>query len=272
MPNARDLADSPLFRLLLWSPSGTGKSTLASTFPGPSYMFDFDGRMAALAGKDIEYDTYRDVNPKMPVAYKTALKKLNEIIDTSRKTGKCPYSTVVLDSYDPFQTAAMNHAMPLCDQVQKPTRVKDPGGQIELPAMPDYQVCHKLCEDFILKLTTLPCHVIVIGHEVADIDEATKKVFKNLDAFGKMANRLFGYFNEVWRMEIQNTSENGKPVSKHRVKFTPDNLHTARSAYRKYLDPSGYEVPDFNVIYDKILKGLRSDHGHKVAEATLAKL
>ena len=37
---------------------GTGKSTFASTFPTPGYVFDFDKRIASYRGKDWEYSSF----------------------------------------------------------------------------------------------------------------------------------------------------------------------------------------------------------------------
>lgn len=273
MANAKFLGLAPKLNILLWSPSGKGKSTFAATFrkAGKIYFFECDGRIEVLAGQDIDYDFY----PRAGSSYAAANAKLAEF-EAQVIAGKFDLSAVVLDSFDMFQEFVMMHVMPLVKAVQSQTRrigVEDkkdfktgltiPG--LQLPSPTDYHACQKFCENFLARLVALPCHVIVIGHETVDTEELTQKKFINIDAIGKLASRIFRYFNEVWRMDIVSQiieDDKGKKTlitEKHVLITRPTTQLNARTAYRKYL--AEHEEPDFEIIWKKITEGLLKDLG-----------
>lgn len=262
MANTRDRLNDPWLKLLIWSPSGWGKTTLAGSFPKPAYFFDFDNRMEVLAGLDIEYDTYRDKSDAMPVSYDAAYKKL---IELQMK----PPKTVVLDSLTLFLTACMNRAFAMSDAFMTTKRIHDLYSKV--PAQPDYNGQQTIAMAFLRKLTALPCHVIVTAHEDTGTDIMTDVKFKKIDATGKMAGRVLGLFNEVWRMHLTTSATGGVNNTVFKIKTRPDNLYTARSAYRDVLTGEcaldEYDTPDFNVFFPKILAFLEKKRTRDAAKA-----
>jgi len=103
--------------ILIFGPAGTGKTGLISQMKN-GYIFDFDrgmltaatldfdrGMLTAATLKDkfyeqrqkIEFDTYREENPKIPVQFDRAMRKLNELI-TAKNNGTLKYESVGADS------------------------------------------------------------------------------------------------------------------------------------------------------------------------------
>lgn len=282
MPSTKNLAVFPHLKLLLWSPSGKGKTTLLGGFEDitdrPGYVFDFDCRVHVLAGRNIEYDTYTDIDRKNPNAFHAAWDKLVWIVsEQNKKGGICPYGFVALDSFTLFQFAVMHLAIKETTPVMKPKRVTD-GKIFEVPGQPDYQAYHYMIHEFLDKLTKqVNAHVIVTAHESRDEEEISKKVFFNFDAFGKTQNRLPGYFNEVWRMETEQGSTSGPnntiiSVTNHVVITRPDSLRSARSAYKDAL-PGKIVLPQdgsgMKVIYGKIVEWLKAKHPEAYKNAAL---
>ena len=79
MANCKDMSESTL-KVLLYGPSGTGKTTLASTFPEP-HVVDFDKGMMSVRGKDIQYITIGNretLDPDFLAIFDTAWAKANK--------------------------------------------------------------------------------------------------------------------------------------------------------------------------------------------------
>lgn len=247
MPNTRDLMEKPKLKVMVWSPSGTGKTHLLGTAAelGPMYIFDTDLRLQGIATRDIEYDSYRDANQSQPNAYDAASAKLDKL----KGLNPFPYEVVALDGLTTFSIIAMNRAIP-ATKAFMPQLPHIQTNNVTVPAQPDYMTAMALTEQFISKLCALPCHVIVTAHEDNDKDDLTGRIFKNIAVSGKLAIRLPGYFNELWRMQVSTTAVEGKAVNKYQLVTRPDNLYSARTCYRDALFP--LEEPDFVKIYAKI--------------------
>ena len=258
MPTTADLNVNPKLKVLCWSKSGTGKTRLAATARplGPEYIFDFDDRLAGLGAlpiEPIEFDTYRDTMPKQPTAFDNARKKL----DALAVMNPFPYATVVLDSLTTFQIAAMNKSMVQTKAFMPALkRINDGTTGVEVPVMQDYQGAMAFIEQFLLKLISLPCHVIVTAHEEADKDPISDKMFWNLAVSGKLAIKLPGLFNELWRMNVVLVTKDGKPTPVHQLVTRSDNQYSARTCYPDVVQP--FDVPDFAAIYRRIQQFLAS--------------
>lgn len=266
MPNTRELTLDPKLHILIWSPSGKGKTTLAGTGRkafGPMYFWDFDLRIQSLTGLDIDYDQYFDFDIRRPTAYDKAFAKLEAMEALARK-GELPYSALCCDGLTSLATASMNKAFAMVNTFMPNTkRMGD--GKVQIPQMQDYMAQMTCIEDFIRKLNSLPCHTIVTAHEDSDKDEVTQKIFKNLAVTGKLAGRLPGYFNEVWRMEVSDRAgADGKLQQFFKVRTRPDSIYTARTSYPGAL--TTLEDPDLSAIYNKITTWLNTTYKQEQAD------
>jgi len=92
-------------KFLIYGPSGTGKTYSARTLPKPVYLFDLEGGTASLAGEDITYDTYMDLDPKRPTAWLKFKKKLDQELTNPQ------YASYVIDPLTGVQRVLMNHIL-----------------------------------------------------------------------------------------------------------------------------------------------------------------
>jgi hypothetical protein len=112
-----------------------------------------------------------------------------------------------------------------------------------------------------LKLVKIPKHVVVTAHEQVIQDEITSEVLiLPLIVGKKLPAQLPLYFDEVYRAQVVR-GKDGKAV--YQLLTKSDVKYTAKS--RLQLDT--VEVPDFNIIWNKVQKGGGKD-GSKVSSAT----
>lgn len=280
MPNAQSLLEIPELRILLVSPPGSGKTTFAGTARavfGPMYVQDFDLRIEALAGLDVDYDSYPEDDPK---SFDRAYEKLESL------EKKNPYKIVMCDGLTMLGKAAMKAAMPLTKSFM-PNMTRLGNGKIEVPGGTkgaDYNTQMTLVENYLSKLRKLSvitkCHVFCTAHELVEKNDDGKVMEVTAAITGQLAGRVPGYFNEYYRCEgYPEADSSGQRRTKVRLITQPDNLRGARTNYaagrvidikrgegfEKVTIKSGLsaiEVPDMAVIYRKM-----REHTTEIAKA-----
>lgn len=106
MPNTKDIDfKNYIGKWLVYGPSGTGKTYASRTLPKPVYLFDLEGGTASLAGEDITYDTYMDLDSKRPDAWLRFKRKLEQEIASPH------YASYVIDPLTGMQRILMNHIL-----------------------------------------------------------------------------------------------------------------------------------------------------------------
>jgi len=187
--------------LLQYGEPGSGKSIRAASLAqfGPTYIFDLDNRIASVYHyfqqtnpeilKNLEYDTYTDV--------KAAYAKLNEIANSQT------YQTVVLDSWTAWQHLIMQEIIKQNPSDKRPT-IQFEQQKIQNPMLQDYGIFSNSQHDFIIKLVSLPCNVVVNCHVGYKQDELTGAIHKGVEATGKISTVLPKYFNEFHRCFVNN--------------------------------------------------------------------
>ena len=217
-------------RLLAWSQSGGGKTTLAALMAAyeefrPMYFMDFDLRIASLQAivprelwQFIHSDPYRD-NKIQGEAFLMA----QAAIDQLEAKG---YKTVVVDSFSFGMQAIMNRVLAI-----------DGKPSTSIPQLQQYNAQKALAVDFVSRLCAKSFNLVVTCHEDTDKDEVTGRLFKSLDLTGKLAGKMPGYFNEFWHCEV--TQEPGKMPS-YVVRTRGDLIYAARTAYKlEAIEPQG---------------------------------
>jgi AAA domain len=192
--------DTTFLRVLQCGPSGIGKTCGASTFPKPLYYADMeDGIKSLLAFYDydrskmegIEYDQYLDKDPKNPTAFLRLDQKLTEM----EHMPVFPYKTIVVDSLTTLEDRIMNKSIK-----DVPTkRVKN-----KVANQQDYGLVIWDIEEFIQRLLTLPCHVVLNCHMQVIQNELTREVLEMPLVVGKkLPQKLPIWFDEVYRVVIK---------------------------------------------------------------------
>lgn len=222
MPTLDQTLNKDPLRILLWSASGGGKTTLAGLTAlheelRPVYFFDWDLRIASLQAiippevwKYISSDPYRD-DKVAGEAYILMLGKLEKL----EKEG---FKTVVFDSFSFGMTGIMNRILAL-----------DGKPATAIPQLQNYNGQKSLAVDLISRLCSKNFNIIVTCHEDTDKDEVTGRLFKALDLTGKLAGKMPGYFNEFWHCEV--TQLTGKEPQ-YVVRTKGDMIYAARTSYK----------------------------------------
>ena len=239
MPPLNQVIHKDPIRGFLYGVSGSAKTTtlgLAAQYDlfAPIYWFDWDLRIASLQAtlpskfwEKIIADPYRDTG--IPGE---AFILMQAKIDKLEKEG---FKSVVVDS----ATFCMKGIM---------ARVLGADGKAATssPQLQHYMQQISLFEEVVARLCSKQMNVFFTAHEDTQKDEITGRLFKNVDLTGKAANRIPGYFNELWHLEVT-ASMNAAPT--YKIRTRSDAIYSARTTFRT-LDT--LEAQD--KIWQKIIK------------------
>ena len=100
-------------RLLLYGPSGTGKTHFAGTFPEPIFLLDFDHKYTPMFGRDVELESFKTTKADAPQEYI----RLRQVL--KRVSAESKWKTIVIDSMstlDPIVTEFVLKNSPRIDK------------------------------------------------------------------------------------------------------------------------------------------------------------
>jgi hypothetical protein len=214
------MTPEPIRRILIVGESGTGKTTLATTFPGRKLFLDLDCQAEGMfppdrIGVDLFYASFADKLPVpvvnksewRPTTWNDAAKLLS---DVSRRQeisltmlGK-PY-TLTLEPNDYLvvdSLACLVQAM-LRDAVYNANKSLAPSG-----LLPEYNTTAFLTDRILQCGLSMPCNFVVIAHDKLIVHEETGLRRWEIIKYGKTGDSQVGQlFNEVWRLRIQPGSD-----------------------------------------------------------------
>lgn len=139
-------------RFLIYGRSGTGKTTLWATFPGPILMIICSG--GAKPGEEQSIDT-PEYRKKISRVVLSSVSEMSELVDHVRETGK--YGTVVLDHGSGFQDMTLKEIL----------------GLDELPAQKGWGMATQQqygqsslqCKESFRALMNLDTNVVIVAQE-----------------------------------------------------------------------------------------------------------
>lgn len=190
-------------KVMVYGNSGAGKTVFASSFPGPIYFCDFDGKISSAASylsknnpdkiKEIEFDDFTDkTKAKGLRPYQSFLKKLEEL-EKDTKAGK--YKTVVIDSLTTLSDAMMEEIMASNPGIKGPV----PG----VPGMQHYLLLSFQFKQLIKRLLAMPCNVVMLGHIKVDKDEVTSRIVYRPMLSGQLPEQIPILLEEVYRAYVE---------------------------------------------------------------------
>ena len=226
MSNLASIIQKDPVRALLYSASGQGKTSvvgLAATYEpfAPMYIFDWDLRIASLRATipsshwdKIESNPYRDAGGIAGSAF-TKMQALIEQIDPKFKSWS-------IDSFTLLMEGTMAHVLALDG---KPAN--------SVPNLKHYMERQTIIKRLITSMCAKPLHFFMTCHEDTAKDEITGRLFKSFDMDPKLQNRIPNYFNEVWHVEVQQTTAAG---NQYMIRTRSDMTYGARTSFRTLAD------------------------------------
>lgn len=239
--------------ILIIGPPGSGKTfNAARTAPGPVLIHSFDpGGSRGVAdfveeGRVIVDTRFEEEFAHAPTAYRAwegeynALKR-DRIFDH--------IGTYVIDSWTRFTSALMNAI--LKDRGRAPSQRTDLGKDPNIiPEIQDYLVQQKVLEQVLGDLFSLPCNLVILGHQIIEKDDATGRMqpAQILMAGKKFAAQVPALFDEVYFAVSKSTSK-GQEYS---YITTQQGLLSGRSRLSKGGILSATEPQDLQAIFTKV--------------------
>lgn len=181
------------FNLLLTGELGSGKTHLLKTARKPVHVDSFDPggtksiRQEINRGEIVADTRFEDLDPQDPHVFKDWVQEYNRRV-------KMDYfdsiATYCLDSLTSWQDALMNYILDKEGIAGKTPRFTK-----------DYQPHKTKTKNFLTRILSLPCDVIVTGHLKDSEDEVSGRVTYRLMATGTNTQDIPKMFDEVWVMD-----------------------------------------------------------------------
>lgn len=250
-------------KILIFGRSGTGKTTLWGSFPGPILVLVTSGGLKSgecLSLKDKKLLAKKDIF----VHYIKDTTEMDEFVAKQAETNK--YRTIVSDHITGFQDRVLAEILDIEDlPVQK---------SWGLASQQQYQQCTAQCKEHFKRMLNLDCNVVFIAQERDfNNDEESRSGGINPYVSAALTPSLVGFVNSSCDYLIQ-TLIRPKMIEKKMVvgvgkkqktsvKLVPDGdkkEYVARIAphdvvMTKFRVPKGHKMPEFLIdpSYDKIM-------------------
>jgi phage nucleotide-binding protein len=207
------LESEEVIKALLYGPNGSGKNTIAATFPGPSLVLDLNerGTRSMVGTKDIK-KRFIDTFDLFQMSY------------WYLRSGNHPYKTVILDNVTTLQELAMRFVM-------GKEQVWDSSKDMDMPTKRDWGGLSQIMKRWLIDFRNLPMNVVFIAQERKssddDLDSDEISVFPQVS--GSVRAILGAAVDVIGNTFVKQTeTEEGKTVTRFCMRITPDTKHMAK--------------------------------------------
>lgn len=200
-------------KALFYGPNGTGKTTIAGTFPGPRLILDINERgTRALAGTVDSKKRFIDTFDMFQMAY------------WFLKSGNHPFKTVVLDNVTTLQELAMKFVMGKEADF-------DASKDMDMPTKRDWGGLSQVMKRWLIDFRNLPMNVVFIAQEKKtnddDLESDEVSVFPQVS--GSVRAILGAAVDVIGRTYTTETvDEEGKSHLKFCMRILPNSRYMAK--------------------------------------------
>ena len=201
MPNAKAYQKSKFKKILVWGPTGSGKTQLYTTLPGRKFVYMFDpSGLDTLAGEDIDYETFyhdsaivirrtpkgkkdlKGAKATEPQAYNNFEVHLEPQLDK----GFPDHDVIIFDSITTLFPSLMDR---IC-------HINSRFGAA--PELADYLIAGNTLNTIFAQVCSLGKTVVVVGHNNLIQDKVSRKIFNQLDITKGVRSMLPRNMTDVW--------------------------------------------------------------------------
>lgn len=208
MPNAADIKLDDNTSFLLVGDKGTHKTFFIGTCPQPSYTFDLDNGFAIHAGKDMDYDTFKEVSfgvkladwqkaagwYEWGMAWPAILKKINDIGKAMDE--KPHYKTLAFDSLTMLTDCALTYILKGHATADNPTGVFKDGRQMWQPFLSNMS-------ELFGQFSAWPVTKVLTAHIKRDENLLLGTTEKLPLVPGQFSGKVGVFFDEVYYTEVK---------------------------------------------------------------------
>jgi hypothetical protein len=266
--------DDPI-QVLIYGRSGTGKTSLWSTFPGPILAVICSGGLNPGELRTVDTAENRDKISSLELQHSN---DLLEVMDHLRQqydeTGKCPYKTLVLDHASGLQDQVLAELLGMREVPVAKYKRAGKGESWNIASVQTYGQVSLMCKEMIRSMLGLPCNVVIVAQE-RNFDEGGNAELIAPSVGAGLTPSLAGWLNtavdyivntfirprmEARQQKVGNTTKTQMVPVKGQVEFclrtAPDPTYVT-----KFRMPRGAEMPNVVVDpdYDKIHSIIRGE-------------
>ena len=223
---------------IIWGAIGSWKTASLATLPPemlPAFILDFDNKgLGWLRGK-FSPGAVRGVS--LPTQGKDGWELAGAALDRELRGGKVPWETLVIDSGTFAYSCALQYVL----TVQKVSRMSNDPKAMSADWRRYYNYTHGMFEEFLGRVRSLPCNLIVTFHETIERDDEGMIVSIHPSIPGVLHERLPGGFSEIYHSRAVKTSTE--------TTFVWDTQHRSRYHARTEIPSMPPTIPvDFSEV------------------------
>lgn len=246
MPNARDVKEDTIHRILVLGDTGGGKTTQFLTLPGKKFMYCFDSNaLLSLKGYDVDYEEFLPdrLNLSVKSLGKDKGDKSTNHQNTMYMEWEKDFDEKVKDGFfDSYDVIGIDSGTTLLDLIMD--RVLTINGRAGgTPQQDDYSPQMNVFTNIVRTFTSMGKLFYMTGHIEYKQEALSQRIFRQPLMTGRLRVKIPLLFSDIFLAEVQNKGQEG---IRHVLQTVPDKITTTVRTAIKGLEPFEDVTLDFN--------------------------